>query len=62
MRLLQGGRGALWRWPPNTGNKYNVCMREKPGFENWPLNRGWPLNTGSTVERGRENHIIFILV
>ena len=37
-------------------------MSEKPGFENWPLNRGGPLNTGSTVEQGSENHIIFILV
>ena len=28
-------------------------MSEKPGFENWPLNRGGggALNTGSTVEQ-----------
>ena len=39
---------ALWRWRPNTGNKYSVYVSENRDLENWPLNsnRGWPLNTG----------------
>jgi len=37
-------------WPPNTGNKYSVCMSKKSGLNRWwPIKRGWALNTGPHV-------------